>query len=162
MNAALLQAHCNDQRLHAVPAAAAALAVAVREAQAIPEAHSTEADMHLHYHPAAKQALSQGRGFVKAGANTVRRKIRAALDNPAYRSRTLQGIAGETRLPPELVLKAIQQDRQLAAQVKVIPILAQDGSVLITTKSRFAREASFKEKFVDFFASHRQELADVK
>ena len=118
--------------------------------------------MHLHYHPAAQRALTQGRGFVKAGADAVRRKIRAALDNPAYRSRTLQGIAGETRLPPELVLKAIQQDRRLAAQVKVIPILAQDGSVLITTKSRFAREASFKEKFIDFFASHRQELADVK
>ena len=160
MNAALLRAHCDNQRLHAVPAGAAP--VAVRQAPASPKASSTEADMHLHYHPAAKHALTQGRALVKASADTVRRKIRAALDNPAYRSRTLQGIAGETRLPPEVVLKAIQRDRQLAAQVKVIPILAQDGSVLITTKSRFAREASFKEKFVDFFASHRQELADVK
>jgi len=92
----------------------------------------------------------------------VREKIVLALNNPSYRSRTLQGISQETKLKPTVVLQAITNDRVLAHAVKIVPMRSKDGRLLITTKSRFSEEASFKEKFVDFFASRRQEVVDAK
>ena len=90
----------------------------------------------------------------------IRKKIVGALNNPLFRTRTLDGISKETKLPTKVVLRAIQNDKQLARTVKVVPMRSRDGKVLITTKSRFSKEASLKEKFVDFFASKRPEVAN--
>jgi len=93
---------------------------------------------------------------------SIREKIVDALNNPAYRSRTLPGIARETRLSQQRVIAALHCDRELAATVKLVPMRTQDGRLLLTTKDRFSREATFKELFVDFFASKRPELPDVQ
>lgn len=88
----------------------------------------------------------------------VRRKILEALHNKQYKARTITGIAAETKLTARSIVNAIKKDQMLTGAVKIYPIRAKDGRVLITTKARFAEEATKKEKFVDFFASNRLSL----
>jgi len=52
-------------------------------------------------------------------------------------------------------------DAVLTNTIKVVPIRSQDGQLLVTTKDRFANEATLTEKFIDFFATRRQQLPDV-
>lgn len=91
----------------------------------------------------------------------VREKIVAALNNPRYRMRTLRGIAAEAKLSTTVVVQAMHADTVLANTIKVVPIRSQDGQLLVTTKDRFANEATLTEKFIDFFATRRQQLPDV-
>lgn len=118
--------------------------------------------MAIIYHAKRRQAVAESIAATRSDSAKVREKIVIALNNPAYRSRTLLGISQETKLKPAVVLKAIKNDRMLAHAVKIVPMRSQDGRLLITTKNRFSNEASLKEKFVDFFASKRQEVADAK
>ncbi len=92
---------------------------------------------------------------------TVRARIVKALNNPAYKFRTLSSVAEEAGLSATVVAQLLRDDKVLARTVKLVPIRAPDGRVLLTTKDRFANEATFKEKFVDFFASDRPRLADA-
>jgi len=45
--------------------------------------------------------------------------------------------------------------------VKVYPRKSSKGEVLLTTKDRFYKEASFSDKFVDAFATKRWGLDDA-
>jgi len=119
-------------------------------------------DMVVMYKPIEHKKLAEEVFAPKLDIAEVREKIVLALNNPSYRSRTLQGISQETKLQPTVVLQAITNDRILAHAVKIVPMRSKDGRLLITTKNRFSKEASFKEKFVDFFASRRQEVVDAK
>ncbi|WUR11087.1 hypothetical protein E7V67_015310 [[Empedobacter] haloabium] len=91
----------------------------------------------------------------------VRERIVAALNNPRFRMRTLQGIAQEARLSTSTVVQAMHTDAALANTIKLVPIRTQDGRLLVTTKDRFANEATWTERFVDFFATRRPQLPDV-
>lgn len=75
-----------------------------------------------------------------------------------YRGRTLAGISSETKISTELIKENIQWNSNFANKLKVLPNRTKDGQVLITTKGRFIKDASLKEKFTDFFASNRQEI----
>lgn len=101
------------------------------------------------------------RGKCPADGGNVRDRIVAALNNPRFRMRTLRGIAEEAQLSTATVVQAMHTDEVLAHTVKVVPIRSQDGRLLVTTKDRFANEATLVEKFVDFFATRRPQLPDV-
>jgi hypothetical protein len=91
----------------------------------------------------------------------VRERIVASLNNPRFRMRTLQGIAQEARLSTSTVVQAMHADAALANTIKLVPIRTRDGRLLVTTKDRFANEATWTERFVDFFATRRPQLPDV-
>lgn len=88
-------------------------------------------------------------------------KIVSALNNKKYRNRTISGISVETGLTKSAIVEAIIKNGKLKKTVKIIPIRSQSGKVLLTTKDRFAGESTFKEKFIDFFSSHRVEVTDA-
>lgn len=92
----------------------------------------------------------------------AREKIVVALSNRSYRARTVKGIATEAGLREADVVSALSSDAALAKVVKIYPVKSKDGRLLVTTKDRFAKEASTKEKFIDFFASQRPWIADVR
>lgn len=96
-----------------------------------------------------------------ADDTAVRERIVAALNNPRFRMRTLQGIAQEARLSTSTIVQAMHTDTALANTIKLVPIRTQDGRLLVTTKDRFANESTWTERFVDFFATRRPRLPDV-
>jgi putative aminopeptidase FrvX len=100
--------------------------------------------------------------MVIPSSDEVGKKITSALDNPKYKLRTIGGIAKEVRLNRSVVVRELKSNKRLASTVKISPIKANDGSVLITTKERFLKEASFKDRFIDFFATKRSEIKDVE
>lgn len=91
----------------------------------------------------------------------VRDRILKALENMGYKYRTVGGIAQESKLPRAVVVEAIKKDSELTPQIKIAPFKAKNGKVLITTKVKFGKTATAKEKFVDFFASKRAGVDDV-
>lgn len=109
---------------------------------------------------AARWRHSQGQ--IGPKAREKREKIVGALSNGRYRARTVTGIAVEAGLREAEVVDALSSDQALAKVVKIYPVRSKDGRVLITTKDRFAKEASPKEKFIDFFASQRPWIADAR
>lgn len=88
--------------------------------------------------------------------------IVGALNNKKYKARTISGIASETGLPKLVVIEAITNNEELKKAIKISPIKTDGGKVLITTKERFTKESSLKEKFIDFFATHRVGGIDVE
>lgn len=118
--------------------------------------------MSVTYRAKPGAGITAGLTGSKQETAKIREKIVTALNNPSYRSRTLRGISRETKLKPDVILSAIKNDKTLAVEVKIIPIRSRDGRILLTTKNRFSREASLKERFVDFFASKRQEVSNAK
>jgi hypothetical protein len=85
----------------------------------------------------------------------LRARILLALNDQKFSGRTITGIAAAANVEPRLVIDALKTDPQLVSAVKIAPVRADDGRVLLTTKERFVSEASFKEKFIDFFSSNR-------
>ncbi|CAO3858270.1 hypothetical protein [Achromobacter mucicolens] len=95
-------------------------------------------------------------------AQNVRQQIVNALNNGRYTARTIAGISKEAKLKSATVVEAIRTDDSLRSVVKVMPIRAKNGRVLLTTKERFQNEASLKTKFIDFFASRKVGIKDVE
>ena len=91
----------------------------------------------------------------------VREKILKALTNTTYRARTISGVCSEAHLAKNVVVKAIKKDRVLANNLKVYPFRSKDGRLLLTTKDRFSKESTFKERFIDFFSTKRQNVSDI-
>jgi len=92
-------------------------------------------------------------------ADDLRQRIVAAINNPQFNGRrTTDGIAAEAGVPRPVVLDAIRTDMALARIVKVCPFRAEDGRPFITTKERFYKDATFREKLVDFLATERVQL----
>lgn len=113
----------------------------------------------LYRAPRARRLRSAARP--KSDGTEVREKIVAALNNPRFRMRTLQGIADEANLSLHAIVQAMHTDPTLANTIKLVPIRTQDGRLLVTTKDRFAKESTWTERFVDFFATRRPQLPDV-
>lgn len=89
-------------------------------------------------------------------------KIVGALNNKKYKTRTISGIVSETGLAKGVIIEAISNNNELKKAIKISPIRSRGGEALITTKERFAKESTLKEKFVDFFATRRVEAFDVE
>lgn len=91
----------------------------------------------------------------------VRVKIIDAINRPKYKARTIQGIVKDTQLSRNVVVNAIRNDTDLKGSLKVYPRRTKNGHVLITTKQKFDKEASFRDKFIDAFATVRTGVEDV-
>lgn len=95
---------------------------------------------------------------VVVGDENIRLKIREALNNKKYSMRSLNGIAKEVNIPEKQLRHIITSDKNLAKEIKYMPFRSQDGKLLVMSKERFYKEASFRLKFIDFFATKRQEI----
>lgn len=82
--------------------------------------------------------------------NTVEidRSIIKALENTKYIARTFSGIAHEIKISENEVINRLK-DRSLKNQIKIYPRKAKNGALLITTKSRFKKNASTLDKLFD-------------
>lgn len=74
--------------------------------------------------------------------------------------RSLGGIAKEINISEEELKNIISKDGMLSAEIKTMPFRSRDGKVLVMSKERFFKEASFKYKFMDFFSSKRLGVKD--
>ncbi|HCI5654935.1 TPA: hypothetical protein NPO21_000431 [Klebsiella variicola subsp. variicola] len=83
----------------------------------------------------------------------LREKIISALNSEKYSIRSLGGIAKEVNVSEGELRKIIKNDHELSRAVKYMPFRSNDGKLLVMSKERFFKEASFKMKFMDFFAS---------
>lgn len=97
---------------------------------------------------------------VVARKNSMRSRIISALASNKFSMRTLGGIAKEINVSEEELKRIISNDSVLSAEIKTMPFRSKDGKVLVMSKERFIKEASFKVKFMDFFASKRQGVKD--
>jgi len=114
--------------------------------------------------PKKKQKGQSARQYTineSSGSETDRNKIVKALNNGRFVARTISGIAKETSIERPLVVKILRTDRELRAQLKVLPRKTKDGRILITTKDHFKERGSFSDKFIDVFASRRVTLDDA-
>lgn len=96
-----------------------------------------------------------------AEGEVVRSKIVDALNSDRYKARTISGIAKVAHVHSGVVIRTIKNDPDLRQMVKVYPRRSAKGELLLTTKDRFYKEASFADKFVDVFASKRWGLDDA-
>lgn len=93
---------------------------------------------------------------------TARARIIGALNNEKYIARTVNGIATEAQIPVKEVVKALTKDAILRSEMKVLARKTLEGKVLLTTKNHFTDKASFRDKFIDVFATKRVSLDDIK
>lgn len=92
--------------------------------------------------------------------NTVRAQIITALNSKKYSMRSLGGIAKEINISEGELKDIISKDSVLSAEIKTMPFRSKDGKTLVMSKERFVKEAPFKVRFMDFFASKRQGVKD--
>ena len=93
---------------------------------------------------------------------TARARIIGALNNDRYIARTVNGIATEAEMPVTEVVKVLRKDNTLRSEMKVLARKTLEGKVLLTTKNHFTEKASFRDKFIDVFATKRVSLDDIK
>jgi len=86
------------------------------------------------------------------------RAIINALNNRKYKGRTVAGIAADINSSVSKVMLALNNDPKLIKTVKIYPRKSTTGAVLVTTRERFYKEASFLDKFVEVFATNRLAL----
>ncbi|WP_429096711.1 hypothetical protein [Aeromonas veronii] len=91
----------------------------------------------------------------------LRKIINNALNNTNFSMRSIEGIAKEAHISEERLEQLINDDQELANEIKIMPFRSQDGKVLLMSKKRFLQEASLKIKFIDFFASKRQGIKNA-
>lgn len=91
----------------------------------------------------------------------IRAKVIKALNNGRFIARTIEGISKEAAVNRNIVIRSIKSDKELHKQLKILPRKTSDGRVLITTKEHFNKSASFKDKFIDVFATKRVTVDDI-
>lgn len=91
----------------------------------------------------------------------IEARILQALNNPEYVARTVSGIAKEVHASPVVIVRAIKNDPDLRTVVKVFPRRAKNGDVLLTTREKFNKKASFKDKFIDLFSTTQVSIDDA-
>lgn len=94
-------------------------------------------------------------------ASDISVKILQALNDQNYIARTVAGIAKEAHASPVLIVKTIKSDPKLQTIVKVFPRRAKTGEILLTTREKFNKKASFKDKFIDFFSTNHASIDDA-
>ncbi len=97
---------------------------------------------------------------VDSRRNYIRKMIMSALKSNKYSMRSLAGIAKEINISEDELKKIISSDSVLSSEIKTMPFRSKEGKVLVMSKERFIKEAPFKVKFMDFFASKRQGVKD--
>lgn len=82
-------------------------------------------------------------------------RIMMVLNDQKYKARTIYGVAKALGIKPEVIVNRLEHSKDLNQQVKIYPIKSKKGDVLITSRDRFDRSATFKERFIDIFATKR-------
>jgi len=85
----------------------------------------------------------------------VRGQILTALRNVNYKVRTVNGIATEVGVSNDAIQDLLTKDSLLAESVKLMPFKSKDGQYLYMDRTRYSKETSLSEKFVDLFATIR-------
>lgn len=70
-------------------------------------------------------------------------RVKRALENPKYSSRTVQGVAKETGLDPQQIERIIQSRPD---EVVILRRRGKDGEQLITTRGHYKATATFTDK----------------
>lgn len=96
-----------------------------------------------------------------SGVNINNAEIIKALNNVKYKARTFDGVAKELGASKQSILEKIKKDPSLREQIKIYRRKTSDGRYLVTTKARYSKEASIKDKFVDVFSSSGVKIEDV-
>jgi hypothetical protein len=82
-------------------------------------------------------------------------EIMMVLNDKKYKARTIYGVAKALDIRPEAIVSRLANSRDLNQQVKIYPIKSKKGDVLITSRDRFDRSATLRERFIDIFATKR-------
>ncbi|OHC26301.1 MAG: hypothetical protein A2Y50_07300 [Pseudomonadales bacterium RIFCSPLOWO2_12_59_9] len=109
-----------------------------------------------------RKAKKQKKHLQEEVSSVIRGKIITALLNENYKARTILGVSQEAHLSKATVINAIKRDSTLVTNLKVYPYRSKDGQILITTKERFFKESTFKDKFIDFFSTKREDLQGLQ
>ncbi|MFA6223844.1 MAG: hypothetical protein WC647_16180 [Desulfomonilaceae bacterium] len=80
----------------------------------------------------------------------TRNKVIGALGNPKYKWRTVQGVAKETGIEPEIVESVIEND---VDEVIRSSFPGPNQEELFTTRANYEKKASFVERFRSFFTN---------
>ena len=88
----------------------------------------------------------------------IDRRILQALNSDKYQARTIDGISQEANSSEQEIIQRITYSEKLSDLLKIYPRKSKDGQVLITTKAKYEKSASFTDKFIDAFATSRVRL----
>lgn len=88
-------------------------------------------------------------------------RILQALNNQDYIARTVSGIAKEVHASPAKIVQIIKTDPNLKVIVKVFPRRTKTGEILLTTREKFHKKASIKDKFIDLFSTNQVSIEDA-
>ncbi|MDN5110737.1 hypothetical protein PJV97_00100 [Aliarcobacter butzleri] len=83
------------------------------------------------------------------------RNIIKALTDKRYKARTIKGIANEAKIEENQVISIIKSNPKLRSIAKVYPRKSKSGELLITTKNKFDKKASFLDKLIDGFVINK-------
>jgi len=89
-------------------------------------------------------------------------RILKALENPKYKARTISGIVKEANVSKKNVMEFLRHNKKLKEELKVYPRRRNDKKILLTTKRKFDKEATFKEKFIDLFSTYGGGIDNVE
>ncbi|ELV8773057.1 MULTISPECIES: hypothetical protein [Vibrio harveyi group] len=87
--------------------------------------------------------------------NNIDTQILRILNEPKFRARTIGGIAKELGINKRIVVHRLKRSKLLNQQVKIYPLRSKAGEVMVTSRERFDKTATMKERFVDAFATKR-------
>ena len=71
---------------------------------------------------------------------------------------SFKGLSKDIDKSEDEVVERITYSKYLNEFLKIFPRKAKSGEVLITTKSKYEQSATFKDKFIDAFATSRVRL----
>lgn len=108
-----------------------------------------------------KNTKRKDRKKLDQSVGSINIMILQALNNQDYIARTISGIAREVNSSPVVIVRAIKSDPELKSIVKVFPRRAKTGEVLLTTREKFNKKASIKDKFIDFFSTNQASIDDA-
>lgn len=98
--------------------------------------------------------------YIDIDDDNIGELILNALNDEKYKARTIAGVAKSTRINPSRIVTALNTTPKLNQYVKIYPRRSKAGEVLITTREKFDKYASFKDKFIDAFATKRVTIKD--
>lgn len=85
-------------------------------------------------------------------------EILKVLNRDDYDARTISGLSKAINKTEKEVIQRIMYSKELNDLLKIFPRKSRDGQVLITTKAKYEKSASFTDKFIDAFATSRVRL----
>jgi putative aminopeptidase FrvX len=87
--------------------------------------------------------------------NSIDDTILEVLNDQKYRARTIGGVAKAIGVSEKVVIHRLKRSKKLNEHVKIYPMHSRKGEALITSREKFEKTATVKERFVDFFATRR-------